>query len=105
MIEGICPDCGGYLYEDTTRGEYGWLTCDTCDYSVNIISGREEREENDNGEHCTLRTVPRSTSLPGKPKLINCSRLSVKTLAGTAKNSMKKFWQNCVVRTGMIMKR
>lgn len=49
MIEGICPDCGGYLYEDTTRGEYGWLACDTCDYSVNIISGREEREENDNG--------------------------------------------------------
>lgn len=48
-IEGICPDCGGYLYEDTTRGEYGWLACDTCDYSVNIISGREEREENDNG--------------------------------------------------------
>nr|DAP09259.1 MAG TPA: zinc ribbon domain protein [Caudoviricetes sp.] len=22
MIEGVCPDCGGYLYEDTTRGEY-----------------------------------------------------------------------------------
>lgn len=51
MIEGICPDCGGYLYEDTTRGEYGWLT---CDYSANIISGREEREENDNGTN----TVP-----------------------------------------------
>jgi hypothetical protein len=44
----ICPICGGRLHEDTSRGEYGWYSCDTCDYEFNeFINNKTRRKSNE----------------------------------------------------------